>query len=186
MNREEMILDRKLKLLFSKEEIREKVTELASRIGEDYADKDPVLVGVMKGSFVFVSDIVRELDAKAELDFIWTSSYGTKKFSSGEVKIMKDLDVSISGRDVLIIEDIVDTAVTVSFIVEHLKRRNPASLRLASLIDKRETRMVPIEVDYVGFQVERGFLVGYGLDYEQRFRGLPDIYVIEEGGKKAT
>ena len=173
-----MIKERGLEILFTKEEIQRKVSDLAIQIHEDYAEKEPVFVGVLKGSFIFLADLIRALDTSSELDFIWMSSYGMEKYSSGEVRIRKDLEISISGRDVLIVEDIVDTGVTLSFIMDHLERRHPSSLKVCSLIDKRETRMVPVEIDYVGFLVESGFLVGYGLDFGERYRAFPDIYLM--------
>ena len=159
----------------SEEEIRAKVRELAARINADYRDRHPLLVGILKGAFVFLADLIREIDLQVEVDFIATSSYGRSTESTGIVKIIKDLNQSITGRDVLLVEDIVDTGLTLRYLYNLLLSRNPRSLEICVLLDKKERRKVEVPVKYVGFEVPDLFLVGYGLDYAEKFRGLKYI-----------
>ncbi|NPB03178.1 MAG: hypoxanthine phosphoribosyltransferase [Thermotogae bacterium] len=161
------------------EEIKSRVKELAQRINTDYIGKEPLLIGVLKGAFIFLADLVRYLDIPVKIDFLAVSSYGQSTQSSGEVRLIKDLDHPIEGEDVLIVEDILDTGLTLSYIVRLLKDRNPASLRTVVLLDKPEARKVEFEADYVGFKVPSVFLVGYGLDAGERYRNLPYITEIE-------
>jgi hypoxanthine phosphoribosyltransferase len=165
-----------LDLLFSEDEIRAAVESMARSIEEDHADKELLVIAVLKGSFIFLADLVRRIRLPLEIDFIWLSSYGMERYSSGEVRIRKDLDASVTGRHVLLVEDIVDTGLTIRFLQEHLEKRGPASISLCALLDKRIRRKLPVEFDYTGFVVEEGFLVGYGLDDGERFRHLPAIY----------
>lgn len=169
-----------LRLLFSREEIRRAVERLGREIGREYQGKDTVLVGILKGSFIFLADLVRTLSIPVEIDFIRAASYGRGRVSTGEVSILKDIELSIQGRHVLIVEDIVDTGVTLNVIYDHLREKGPSSLKICALIDKKERREVEIGVDFAGFEVERGFLVGYGLDFDERYRYLPEIYILEE------
>lgn len=169
-----------LKLLFPPEEIQLAVNRLAHEIKRDYADKTPLLIGILKGSFIFLSDLVRVLDMPLEIDFIRAASYGDRIVSSGEVKITKDIDINIKNRDILVIEDVVDTGLTLNVILEHLKTRNPASLKLCALVDKHAQGQLPVKIDYLGFSVRDGFLVGYGLDYNEKYRYLSGIYVMEK------
>jgi len=170
----------KLHCLFPRAEIAAAVSRLASEITRDYREKDPLLIGVLKGSFVFMADLVRQLDFPLELEFIRLSSYGSGRQTSGRVKMVQGLHSSIKGRDVLVVEDIVDTGITIAFLLDYLKKKRPASLRLCSLTDKPSRRQVPVTVDYLGFTVPDEFLVGYGLDFDERFRHLPDICFIKE------
>ncbi len=170
-----------LKVLITEEQIKAKIAELAALIRRDYADKNPLLIGVLKGSFVFLSDLIRNLNFPHEIEFVRLSSYGAGKESSGKVKIVQDVQTPIEGRDVLIVEDIVDTGLSLSFLLEHLRERKPASLKLCSLLDKPSRRKIPISIDYLGFTIPDKFVVGYGLDFNERFRYLPDICYLEEG-----
>ncbi len=169
-----------LRRLFSKEEIREAVWRLGREIEEEYRGRCPILVGILKGSFIFLADLVRTLSIPVEIDFIRAASYGRDTISSGEVSILKDIELSIKGRDVLLVEDIVDTGITLQVICNHLREKGPSSLKVCALIDKKVRREVDVVVDFVGFEVEEGFLVGYGLDWGERYRHLPEIYVLEE------
>ncbi len=172
--------NRKKHILFTREQIREKVQELANRISEDYAGRDLLLVGVLKGAFIFMADLMRCLKIPCTIDFIRVASYGAGTESSGQVKITKDLEMAITGKDVLIVEDIVDSGITLDYLVKKLKEQNPRSLKVCAFIDKRARRKVPFEADYVGFAMEDGFIVGYGLDFNEMARFHPEIYVIED------
>ncbi len=168
------------RVLLSKEEIQEKVKELAAIVSRDYRDKDLLLVCVLKGAVVFLCDLLRSLEIGAEIDFMAVSSYGNASISSGVVRILKDLDRSIDQKDVLIVEDIIDTGLTLSYLRENLLSRNPLSLRIITLLDKPERRIAKIEPDYCGFCIPDEFVVGYGLDYQEKFRHLPDLCVLLE------
>ena len=175
-----MISQPQLKILISRDEIAKAVGRLASEIKRDYQGKQPLLIGVLKGSFVFMADLIRQLDLPLELDFIRLSSYGAARESSGKVRVVQGVKTSIKGRDVLVIEDIVDTGITTSFLFDYLKRKRPASLKLCALTDKPSRRRVPVSIDYLGLSLPDKFVVGYGLDFDQRFRNLPDIYALED------
>jgi len=175
-----MVFQPQLKILISRDEIAKAVDRLASEIKRDYQGKQPLLIGVLKGSFMFMADLVRQLDLPLELDFIRLSSYGAARESSGKVRIVQGVKTPIKGRDVLVVEDIVDTGITISCLLDYLKKKKPASLKLCTLTDKPARRRVSIPIDYRGFTVPNKFIVGYGLDLDQRFRNLPDIYVIED------
>ena len=170
----------KLNILLTEQEIAATVNRLAIKIREDYYGKYPLLIGVLKGSFIFMADLVRLLDFPLELDFIRLSSYGRGRQSSGRVKMVRGLHSEMKGREVLVIEDIVDTGLTTSFLLEYLCKKKPASLKLCALTDKPSRRQVPINIDYLGFTVPDKFLVGYGLDWNEQFRNLPDICVLED------
>ncbi|MDD2672587.1 MAG: hypoxanthine phosphoribosyltransferase [Syntrophales bacterium] len=170
----------KKKVLYSKEEIRQRVCEMAEKISRDYPEGDLVLIGVLKGAFIFMADLVRKLKVPCVIDFIRAASYGSSSVTSGEVKILKDIETDIRGRDVLIVEDIIDTGITLKSLVRKLKEREPRSLKVCALIDKRLRRRVVFEADYVGFSLDDGFLVGYGLDFNEMSRFHPEVYVIEE------
>jgi len=169
-----------LKILISRDEIAKAVDRLASQIKRDYQGKQPLLIGVLKGSFVFMADLIRQLDLPLELDFIRLSSYGAARESSGRVRVVQGVKTPIKGRDVLVIEDIVDTGITTSFLLDYLRKRKPASLKLCALTDKPSRRRVPVSIDYLGLSLPNKFVVGYGLDFDQRFRNLPDIYALED------
>ena len=151
---------------------------MGAEISRDYRGKVPVLVGILKGSVVFLSDLVRALDVEVEVDFISVSSYGQGTVSSGTVRMIKDLDLDVSGRHVLVVEDIVDSGLSLEYIRKNLRSRQPASLEIAALLDKRERRTRPVDVRYVGFTVPDEFVVGYGLDYRERYRGVPEVGIL--------
>lgn len=162
------------------EQIRDVVDRLAEEIRRDYKQKTPVLVGILKGSFVFMADLIRALDIPLEVDFVILSSYGSGTESSGQIKVIHGLESSIEGKDVLIVEDIIDSGLTLSLFLEELRRRKPASLRLCVLVDKVARRKLNVPIDYIGVQVQDEFVVGYGIDYDEQYRYLPDLYVVED------
>lgn len=166
-------------ILFSRSEIARRVQELGGEISRDYAGKkEVVMIGVLKGAFIFLADLAREMTIPCRIDFIRAASYGAGSESSGNIVITKDIEVDISGRDILIIEDIIDTGLTLKHIVDQLQLRHPASVKVCAFIDKRKRRKVPFEADYVGFTMDDGFIVGYGLDYNEADRFLSDVYVV--------
>jgi hypoxanthine phosphoribosyltransferase len=175
-----MVFQPQLKILISRGEIAKAVDRLASQINKDYQGKQPLLIGILKGSFVFMADLMRQLDLPLELDFVRLSSYGAARESSGKVRIVQGVKTPVKGRDVLVVEDIVDTGITTFFLLDYLKKKEPTSLKLCTLTDKPSRRRVPVSIDYLGFTVPNKFIVGYGLDLDQRFRNLPDIYVVED------
>jgi hypoxanthine phosphoribosyltransferase len=164
-------------VLVPADRIRARVEELGREIDRDYPD-GVYLIAILKGACFFLADLARAISRPARLDFIGISSYGKGKTSSGEVKLTKDLDLSIDGADVLIVEDIVDSGVTLSYLVHVLEQRHPRSLRIAALLDKPDRRVAPVAVAYVGFQIPDEFVVGYGLDYAENYRNLPDVCVL--------
>jgi hypoxanthine phosphoribosyltransferase len=168
-----------LKLLFSKKAIEETVARLAQEISADYVNKRVVLIGVLKGAFVFLADLIRQLTIPVEIEFIRIASYGSHKESSGTVTINKDVEISLEEKDVLIIEDIVDTGLSLRFLLDHLRAHNPSSLKVCALIDKKSRREVEVEVDYIGFAMDKGFIVGYGIDFNEGYRALPEIFVVD-------
>jgi hypoxanthine phosphoribosyltransferase len=167
-------------ILFSRQEIEAKVSLLAAELTEDYQGKYPLLIGILKGSFMFMADLVRLLDFPLELDFISLSSYGQGKESSGKVKVVQGLRSQVRDREVLVIEDIVDTGLTTAFLLDYLRKKRPTSLRLCALMDKPSRHRIPVTIDYLGFTVPDRFLVGYGLDWDEKFRNLPDICILGE------
>lgn len=167
-------------VMYSAEEIRNKVKELAKQIESDYAGEELLVVGILKGASVFCADLIREIDLDVRMDFMVVSSYGTSTSSSGTVKIIKDLDVDIKGKNVLIVEDIIDSGLTLSSLVAALKTREPKSLKLCTLLDKPQRRTSDITVDYVGYVIEDKFIVGYGIDYAEKYRNLPYIGIVED------
>lgn len=160
--------------------IQERVTELGRMISTDYEGKNPILIGVLNGAFIFLADLMRAIEIECEVDFLKLSSYGAEKISSGVVQELKKIDASIEGRHVIVVEDIVDTGLSMQFILNIMKQYNPASLRVATLLHKKEATRVDVPLDYVGFSIKNLFVVGYGLDYGQLARNLSDIYVIDE------
>jgi len=168
-------LGSELPILLNAASIDARVAELAAAISSDYEGTTPHLVGVLKGAWVFMADLVRRISIPCTVDFLSIQSYGSGAASSGEVKITKDLDLSIEGRDVLVVEDILDTGRTFGYLQEVLRAHGPASLKLAVLLDKHSRRVIPVEADYVGFKIPDVFVVGYGLDFDQKYRNLADI-----------
>ncbi len=161
--------------LISKEEIEAKVSELAAQISADYKDKNPILIGILNGAFIFLADLVRKLDISCECEFFGVASYGLSTETSGIVKITKDLTTSVEKRDVIIIEDIVDTGLTLKFIQKTFKLKKVNSVRVCALLDKKERRDVEVDIDYLGFSIPNKFVVGYGIDYNERYRNLSYI-----------
>lgn len=167
------------KILITEEEIQSKIRELALRLTEEYKDRFPLAIGVLKGAMPFMGDLLKRVDTYLEMDFMDVSSYGNSTTSSGEVKILKDLDTSVEGRDILIIEDIIDSGLTLSYLVELFRYRKAKSIKIVTLIDKPSGRKANIKADYVGFNVPDKFVVGYGLDYAEKYRNLPYIGVLK-------
>ena len=167
------------KVLFTEEQLSQRVSELAEQINRDYAGQEVLLISVLRGSFVFMADLVRKLTIPCMVDFMACSSYGSGTSSSGQVKVTKDLSQSIEGMNVLVVEDILDSGRTLSYLLKLLEARKPASIRLCTLLDKPERRVVPVHVDYTGFQIPDAFIVGYGLDYAERYRNLPYIGILK-------
>jgi hypoxanthine phosphoribosyltransferase len=170
----------KLQVLLSRAELQSTVDKLAAAITRDYHDKNPLLLGILKGVFVFMSDLVRQLDFPLEIEFVRLCSYGSGRETSGSVKMVQDLELNIEGRHVLVVEDIIDTGITLAFLLDYLKKKKPASLKLCALSDKPARRRVPVKIDYLGLTMPDKFLVGYGLDCGEKYRNLPDICVMEE------
>ena len=170
------MIDDNRELVLSKDQISDRVKELAREISETYSGKDLVLVGVLNGVFMFMADLVKELTVPVKLDFIRTASYGSGSSSSGEITMTKDVELDLKDRDVLIVEDIADSGQKLDFLKKHLASLGPASIKICALIDKKERRTTPIDIDFSGFEIDQGFLVGYGLDYNEEYRYLPNIY----------
>jgi len=176
------------KILFTEEQIRIRVAELGRQISQDYADKELLTVGILKGAMVFLTDLVRKITVPTYFDFVAASSYGKSTKSSGVVRILKDLDRSIEGRHVLLVEDIIDTGLTLNYLFDNLKSRGPASIKICTLLNKPSRRIVPVNMHYCGFSIPDEFVVGYGLDYNERYRNLPYIMILSPkiygGGKQ--
>ncbi len=170
-----------LEVLLSAEQISSRIKELGAEISRDYAaGHEPILIGVLKGAFIFMADLARSIDVKMSVEFMAVSSYGKAQKSSGEVKIVKDLDVAVEGKHLIVVEDIVDTGLTLSYLLENLRSRGAASVRLAALLDKPEPRInKDLKIDYCGFQVPNHFVVGYGLDAAERYRNLPFVAILK-------
>jgi hypoxanthine phosphoribosyltransferase len=173
-------------ILFTEEQLAGKVAELGAAITADYREKNPLIVSVLKGSYIFMADLTRHIDTECSIDFMVVSSYGMGTKSSGEVQIIKDLSYQIEGRDLIIVEDILDSGVTLSYLMRVLKARGANSIRLCTLLSKPERRKVDVKVDYLGYEIADEFVVGYGLDYAERYRNLPYIGILKPrvyGGK---
>jgi hypoxanthine phosphoribosyltransferase len=168
-----------LEVLIPTEKIKERIRELGAEIARDYAGRNPLLIGVLKGACLFLSDLMRAADIPLNVEFIAISSYGAEMRTSGEVRILKDLDVAIEGRHILVVEDIVDTGLTLSYLLANLKSRGAESVKLAALLDKYERREKEVPIDYLGFPIPDKFVVGYGLDFAERYRNLPFIAVLK-------
>jgi hypoxanthine phosphoribosyltransferase len=167
------------KVLIEEDAVAARVAELGAEVSDDYAGKDLLLVGVLKGAVFFMADLMRRLTIPCEVDFMAISSYGASTDSSGVVRILKDLDVSIEGRDVLVVEDIIDSGLTLSYLIRNLESRNPASLEICALLTKPERREIDVEVRYTGFEIPNEFVIGYGLDFGERYRNLPYVAVLD-------
>jgi len=166
-------------ILITEEQIQDKVKELAARIKRDYRGKHPVLVGVLNGAFVFLADLMRQLDLSCAVDFVSWSSYGKDTSSSGVFRIMKDLETNVESKHVLIVEDIIDTGLTLHYLLDTIRARKPASVRVVALLDKPSRRRIEAKADYLGFQIPDAFVVGYGLDFAQQYRNLPFIGILK-------
>ncbi len=166
--------------LVAEEDLRRRIAELGAEISRDYAGRELLLIGVLKGAVPFLADLMRELKVDCEVDFMAVSSYGSATDSSGVVRILKDLDASIEGRDVLLVEDIIDSGLTLHYLLKNLKARNPASLEVCALLTKPERRRVDLPIRYVGFEIPNRFAIGYGLDHAQRYRNLRYVAVLDD------
>jgi hypoxanthine phosphoribosyltransferase len=166
------------RILVTADELDRRVRELGAELSRDYEGKNPLLLGILKGAVFFLSDLVRQLRIHAELDFLAVASYGSATTSSGVVRILKDLDRPIQGRDVVIVEDIIDSGLTARYLLGSLRGRNPRTLEVCALLVKRDARVVDVPIRYVGFEIPNEFVIGYGLDYQQRYRGLPYVAVL--------
>lgn len=173
------IIENDKKPLISEAEIKERVRELGRMITRDYQDVKPTLIGVLNGSFIFFADLVREIQLDLEIDFIKLSSYGDAKISSGKVDVIKEINADLKGRHVIIVEDIIDTGLSIMYMKNKMLEHNPASLRFVSLLYKKDNVNLDFDIDYVGFYIPNEFVVGYGLDYKQVLRNLPAVYVME-------
>jgi hypoxanthine phosphoribosyltransferase len=165
-------------VLLGSEQVQARVTELGAQLSADYAGRDPVLVSVLKGSIIFLADLVRAMPIPLSIDLMEVSSYGASTESSGQVRILKDLSTSIAGREVIVVEDIIDTGLTLNYLLRYLHDKGPASIRICCLLDKPARRLAEIEIDYRGFTIPDRFVIGYGLDYGERYRNLPYIGVL--------
>ena len=172
-------MTKSLPILYTAAEIQTRIAELGARITADHAGEPVMLVGVLKGAAVFLADLARSIPSETTFDFVAVSSYGAGTASSGQVRLLKDLDESIENRRVILVEDILDTGLTLSFLHTMLLRHHPRTLRIAALLDKPERRLKPIEADYVGFRIPNHFVVGYGMDHNERYRNLPDICLLD-------
>mgnify|MGYP001070832480 FL=1 len=166
-------------MVIPRDVIRDRVREVARKISEDFAGREPIFIGILKGAVFFLGDLVRELTIPCRIDFIKAASYGNGTTSSGNVRLSKDMELDVRGKPLILVEDIVDTGLTLKHILSMVEKKSPALVRVCALIDKRERRQEEIRIDYVGFRVETGFLVGYGLDCGERYRYLPDIYALD-------
>ncbi len=169
-----------LKVLFTRDQIQKRVAELGAQISHDFQGEPVVLIGVLKGATIFLSDLARRIALDATFDFISVSSYGNQKQSSGEVKLNKDVDTSMEGKNIVVVEDILDTGLTMKYLIELLEARRPKNLKIAALLDKTPRRTEQIRADYVGFEIPDVFVVGYGMDAAERYRNLPDICVVQD------
>lgn len=166
-------------ILLTEDELQAKIKELGAKLSEDYRDRNPLLIGVLKGAFMFMADLAKAITIPVEIDFMAVSSYGSSTKSSGVVRIIKDLEVSVEGRDVIIVEDIIDSGLTLSYLIDVLERRNARSVAVVALLDKPDRRKVNLDIEYKGFTLPDEFVVGYGLDYAEKYRNLPYIAVLK-------
>ncbi|MDZ7771436.1 MAG: hypoxanthine phosphoribosyltransferase [Balneolaceae bacterium] len=173
------------RIYLSREEIQQRVAELGEELSEQYAGKRPIFIGVLNGAYIFLSDLMRQVEIPCEVDFLKLSSYGDEKVSSGQVTDLKDIDADIAGRHVVLVEDIVDTGLSMKYLVDKLKKKRPASIATVTLLHKSEATQHDVQLDYVGFRIPTLFVLGYGLDYAQEGRNLAQIYIQEKGGEEA-
>lgn len=166
-------------LLIPRENIQRRVKELARQISSDYEGKEPILIGILNGVVFFFADLMREISIPTKMDFIRAASYGSEMKSSGSIRLTKEVEMPVRGQPVILVEDIVDTGLTLTHIVKNLESKGPESLRICALIDKLERRDIDVSIDYCGFKINEGFLVGYGLDYDEKYRHLPDICILK-------
>ena len=174
-----MIENYKIIEKISEKRIHQEIRRIAKDIVSEYQDKEPILIGVLNGVFVFFADLIREISIPIKIDFVRLASYGSKNISSGKIVLTKDVELPIEGKPVIIVEDIIDTGLTLTYLVSHIKERKPESVKICALINKIERREKEINIDYWGFDIKEGFIVGYGLDYNERFRHLPYILSLE-------
>lgn len=175
----------RFRLYLSEETIQDRVAEIGAEINAQYADKRPILIGVLNGAFMFIADLLRAIDIECEVDFMKLSSYGAEKVSSGQVEDLKKIDAKIKDRHVIIVEDIVDTGLSMDYILNRMRQLEPASLRVATLLHKHEATRLDVQLDWVGFRIPNIFVIGYGLDYGQLARNLSDIYILDEQEEEA-
>jgi hypoxanthine phosphoribosyltransferase len=159
-------------------DIKKRIKELANQINRDYKDKIPIFIGVLNGSFIFLADLIRQININCEIDFFKLSSYGDSKISSGEVRMLKDLNCEVKGRDIIIVEDIIDSGLSMTYIRKIIMKQKPSSFRVATLLFKKDVSNLKFKIDYIGFEIENKFVVGYGLDFAQKYRNLNGIYVL--------
>jgi hypoxanthine phosphoribosyltransferase len=169
----------KFRIYLSEADIQKRIRELAGQINEDYAGRTPIFIGVLNGSFIFMSDLIREITVDCEIDFLKLSSYGDAKISSGNVKTLKELNCEVEGHDIIIVEDVVDSGLSIAFIRDLIMRKNPRSLSIVTLLYKKAVAKITFPLTYVGFEIPTEFVIGYGLDYAQKFRNLKSIYVLD-------
>ncbi len=176
---EKAVYDGDFRVLIPKEKLQERIAELGREITADYRGKDPIVIGVLNGCFIFIADLVRAIEIDLEIDFIKLSSYGDEKVSSGRVKVLKGIDADLTGRHVLVVEDIVDTGLSLQYMEQMFAAMKPASLRYVTLLYKKDNVRYPRHIDYVGFEIPNEFVIGYGLDYKQLLRNLPAVYILD-------
>ena len=167
-----------MKPFIKESRIKDKVKELAQRLNRDYEGKTPIFIGILNGSFIFLSDLIREINVDCEIDFMKLSSYGDNQISSGNIKILKELNCQIEGRDIILVEDIIDSGLSIKYMRTLVEKENPKSLKIVALLFKKNVSNLDFEIDYVGFEIENEFVVGYGLDHAQKYRNLKGIYVL--------
>lgn len=168
----------KLEVYIDESQISRRVKEIADEINRDYAGKLPIFIGVLNGAFVFLSDLIREINIDCEIDFLKLSSYGDSQISSGDITLLKELNCEIEGQDVIIVEDIIDSGLSIKYMKSLIEKHNPSSLKIVTFLYKEETVKLDFEIDYIGFKIENKFVVGYGLDYAQKYRNLKSIYML--------
>jgi hypoxanthine phosphoribosyltransferase len=176
---ERAVYEGEFRVLINRETLSRRIIEMGQQITEDYRGKQPIIIGVLNGAFLFMADLIRHVELDMEVDFIKISSYGDEKVSSGKVMMLKDINAEIKGRHILVVEDIVDTGLSIQFLREKFLSLSPASLRFVSLLYKRQNVQVDVELDYIGFEIPDEFVIGYGLDYKQILRNLPAVYVMD-------